>query len=210
LIFSNQEDRRDQGKCSCYECSLDRSPKAARLLKWLESHNHAGGVRSPLHHQADQYRRWRPTILKLSQDFVQRADAGDSRSRTDGRRRTDHDLRIGRHYDASRRKDPKSSGRKKLISSTRSASGFSGRRPIKGRNSASRDTFVARMCARGWLRLEPGEEDRRSHQITITEMGKALLRKSYPAWQQAQSRVAHKLGPDGVAALKSVVRKLRS
>jgi DNA-binding MarR family transcriptional regulator len=69
---------------------------------------------------------------------------------------------------------------------------------------------VARMCARGWLRLEPGEDDRRSHQIAITEVGKALLRKSYPAWQQAQSQVVHKLGPDGVAALKSVVRKLRS
>jgi DNA-binding MarR family transcriptional regulator len=69
---------------------------------------------------------------------------------------------------------------------------------------------VARMCARGWLRLDPGEDDRRSHQITITEMGKALLRKSYPAWRQAQSQVTHKLGPDGVAALKSVVRKLRS
>jgi DNA-binding MarR family transcriptional regulator len=69
---------------------------------------------------------------------------------------------------------------------------------------------VARMCARGWLRLDPGEDDRRSHQITITDTGKALLRKSYPAWQQAQSQVVHKLGPDGVAALKSVVRKLRS
>ncbi len=69
---------------------------------------------------------------------------------------------------------------------------------------------VARMCAKGWLRLDPGEDDRRSHQIAITDMGKALLRKSYPAWQQAQSQVSHKLGPDGVAALKSVVRKLRS
>jgi DNA-binding MarR family transcriptional regulator len=68
---------------------------------------------------------------------------------------------------------------------------------------------VARMCARGWLRLEPGEDDRRSHQIRLTDMGKALLRKSYPAWQQAQGQVAHKLGPDGVAALKLVVRKLR-
>jgi DNA-binding MarR family transcriptional regulator len=69
---------------------------------------------------------------------------------------------------------------------------------------------VARMCSRGWLQLEPGEDDRRSHQITITETGKALLRKSYPAWQRAQSRVAHKLGPDGVTALKTVVKKLRS
>jgi DNA-binding MarR family transcriptional regulator len=67
---------------------------------------------------------------------------------------------------------------------------------------------VARMCTRGWLRLEPGEDDRRSHQIT--ETGKALPRKSYPAWQRAQSQVAHKLGPDGVTALKAVVKKLRS
>jgi DNA-binding MarR family transcriptional regulator len=68
---------------------------------------------------------------------------------------------------------------------------------------------VARMCGRGWLRLERGEGDRRSHQITVTEKGMALLRKGYPAWQKAQNQVAHKLGPDGVAALKSVVRKLR-
>ena len=69
---------------------------------------------------------------------------------------------------------------------------------------------VARMCARGWLRLQPGGDDRRRHQITITERGKVLLRKSYPAWQHAQNQVADKLGTDGVTALKSVVKKLRS
>ena len=40
--------------------------------------------------------------------------------------------------------------------------------------------------------------------------GRLCYEKSYPAWQQAQSHVTHKLGPDGVAALKSVVRKLHS
>jgi DNA-binding MarR family transcriptional regulator len=69
---------------------------------------------------------------------------------------------------------------------------------------------VARMCARGWLRLEAGEGDRRSHQITVTEKGMALLRKSYPAWQKAQDQVTKQLGPDGVTALKSVVKKLRA
>ena len=69
---------------------------------------------------------------------------------------------------------------------------------------------VGRMCTRGWLRLEPGEGDRRSHQIAVTEKGMALLRKSYPAWQKAQNQVAHQLGPDGVTALKSVVKKLRN
>jgi DNA-binding MarR family transcriptional regulator len=68
---------------------------------------------------------------------------------------------------------------------------------------------VERMCARGWLRLEP-DRDRRSHLIKITEKGLALIRKGYPAWQQAQEEVGRRLGADGVAALRSVVRKLRA
>ena len=68
---------------------------------------------------------------------------------------------------------------------------------------------VARMCARGWLRREPGKDDRRSHRITVTEKGAALLRKSHSVWQKAQNLVADRLGPDGVAALKSVVGRLR-
>ena len=69
---------------------------------------------------------------------------------------------------------------------------------------------VARMCARGWLRLEPGNDDRRSHQITVTEKGMALLGSGYPAWQKAQRQIIERLGPEGVTALKSVTRKLRA
>ncbi len=69
---------------------------------------------------------------------------------------------------------------------------------------------VARMCERGWLRLEPGDDDRRSHEITLTEKGMALLEKSFPAWQRAQRQVTERLGPDGVAALKSIRKKLRT
>ncbi|MBV8358740.1 MAG: winged helix-turn-helix transcriptional regulator, partial [Deltaproteobacteria bacterium] len=53
---------------------------------------------------------------------------------------------------------------------------------------------VTRMCARGWLKLETGDGDRRSHQIAVTEKGMALLRKSYPAWQKAQSQLTQRLG----------------
>jgi len=67
---------------------------------------------------------------------------------------------------------------------------------------------VERMCAKGWLRLEP-DEDRRSHLIRITEKGMALIRKGYPAWQKAQEEVNRRLGSDNVAVLKSVLRKLR-
>jgi DNA-binding MarR family transcriptional regulator len=69
---------------------------------------------------------------------------------------------------------------------------------------------VTRMCARGWLRLKPGEDDGRSHQITVTEEGIALLRSSYPAWQKAQSQLTQRLGPEGVTALKSIMKKLRA
>jgi DNA-binding MarR family transcriptional regulator len=69
---------------------------------------------------------------------------------------------------------------------------------------------VGRMCARGWLRLEPGNDDRRSHQIAVTDKGMALLRQSYPAWQKVQSQLIERLGPDGVSALRSIVKKIRS
>jgi DNA-binding MarR family transcriptional regulator len=68
---------------------------------------------------------------------------------------------------------------------------------------------VDRMCNKGWLKLVP-DQDRRSHLIAITESGRALIRKSYPAWQEAQEEVTRRLGADGVAALRSVLRKLRA
>jgi DNA-binding MarR family transcriptional regulator len=69
---------------------------------------------------------------------------------------------------------------------------------------------VERMRARGWLRLVNSEGDQRSHQITITDKGLALIRKGYPAWEKAQHEVMRRLGSDGVAALKSVTKKLRA
>src|ERR1700723_2147669 len=53
---------------------------------------------------------------------------------------------------------------------------------------------VERMCARGLLRLEAGD-DRRSHRITVTEKGMGLIRKGYPAWEKAQNEVNRWLGP---------------
>jgi DNA-binding MarR family transcriptional regulator len=67
---------------------------------------------------------------------------------------------------------------------------------------------VERMCARGWLRLKP-DQDRRSHLIEVTDKGEALIKKSLPAWENAQERVAEKLGPECVAALRLALRKLQ-
>src|ERR1700730_16921003 len=66
---------------------------------------------------------------------------------------------------------------------------------------------VERMCAKGWLRLEP-DADRRSHLIEVTDKGQALIRKCLPAWQRAPTEVSQRLGADSVAALKSALRKL--
>jgi DNA-binding MarR family transcriptional regulator len=66
---------------------------------------------------------------------------------------------------------------------------------------------VDRMCARGWLRLHRGE-DRRSHQIELTDKGQALIRKSLPAWQRAQEEISRTLGADTVAGLRSALSKL--
>ncbi len=67
---------------------------------------------------------------------------------------------------------------------------------------------VERMCAKGWLRLQ-SDADRRSHLIKVTEKGSALIHKGYPAWRKAQEEVSRRLGAENVAALKSVLRKMR-
>ncbi|HEY2104724.1 MAG TPA: MarR family winged helix-turn-helix transcriptional regulator [Candidatus Binataceae bacterium] len=67
---------------------------------------------------------------------------------------------------------------------------------------------VERMCARGWLRLEP-DQDRRSHLITITDKGMAMIQKAYPGWLKAQAEAGSQLGEDGIAALRSALRKFR-
>src|SRR5260370_8081999 len=69
---------------------------------------------------------------------------------------------------------------------------------VLGMDESTLSRNVARMCARGWLLLEIGRDDSRSHQITITPTGKALLRKSYPALQPPQSQLTPTLRPDAV------------
>jgi len=67
---------------------------------------------------------------------------------------------------------------------------------------------VERMCAKGWLILRP-EQDRRSHLIKVTDSGRELIRKGIPAWEKAQDEVGRRLGADSLAALSSVLGKLK-
>jgi DNA-binding MarR family transcriptional regulator len=67
---------------------------------------------------------------------------------------------------------------------------------------------VDRMCAKGLLRLNP-DDDRRSHRITITAKGSAIIDQAFPAWEKAQEEASRLLGAGGVAALRTALRNLR-
>ncbi len=66
---------------------------------------------------------------------------------------------------------------------------------------------VERLIARGWLRTEPGE-DERSHVLVVTAKGKRLLEKGVVAWRKAQKQTAALVGEDGVAAIHRLAEKM--
>jgi DNA-binding MarR family transcriptional regulator len=67
---------------------------------------------------------------------------------------------------------------------------------------------VMRMCRKGWLAPQPSA-DRRSHRIMVTEKGRDVIERAYPAWKVAQTEVLRRLGAPGAAALKKTIRKLQ-
>lgn len=68
------------------------------------------------------------------------------------------------------------------------------------KSSMSRN--VARLVEQGWVRVD--EEDGRSQSLTLTRAGQALLEKVRPSWEQAQERVAERIGKQTLAGLKRV------
>ena len=52
----------------------------------------------------------------------------------------------------------------------------------------------------GWLKSEPGQ-DQRTRVMSLTAHGEAALAKAFPLWQQAQSEVEQRLGPQRMNAL---------
>src|SRR5262249_9770728 len=53
----------------------------------------------------------------------------------------------------------------------------------------------------GYLRIVPGDSDRRRRDVTLSEEGRAVFRKAVPLWRAAQARVAQALGASSLAAL---------
>lgn len=66
---------------------------------------------------------------------------------------------------------------------------------------------VDRLVGRGWLRTEPGD-DERSHVLVVTAKGKRLLEKGMVAWEQAQKQTAAIVGEAGVKAIHDLSEKL--
>src|SRR5207248_11669453 len=67
---------------------------------------------------------------------------------------------------------------------------------------------VERMRAHGWLEVVP-EEDARAQPFRLTSLGKRLIEKAVPAWEEAQRHAAALLGEEGVALLNKAAKKLR-
>lgn len=74
-------------------------------------------------------------------------------------------------------------------------------------STASRN--LQRMRQKGWLTCGTGA-DRRTRVVALTPEGKAMLERAFPAWERAQKRASELLGPDGVAALDQMSKKIRA
>jgi DNA-binding MarR family transcriptional regulator len=68
---------------------------------------------------------------------------------------------------------------------------------------------VERMRAHGWLEAVPGE-DARTQSFRLTTLGKRLIERAVPAWEEAQRQASELLGEQGIALLDKAAQKLRA
>ncbi len=66
---------------------------------------------------------------------------------------------------------------------------------------------IALLVANGWAQSQEDGDDARTHVVSITDQGRALVLSALPAWRKAQASVADAFGPTGVAALQRLARK---
>ena len=64
---------------------------------------------------------------------------------------------------------------------------------------------LTRMEREGWIEIE---KNGRQQTLSATEVGKALLTRSYPLWQKAQENARQLLGESGSDALLKTVNQL--
>jgi DNA-binding MarR family transcriptional regulator len=64
-----------------------------------------------------------------------------------------------------------------------------------------------RMVAQGWLEIVPGD-DARAQPLRTTREGMKLLKRVFPAWEQAQAKARAVLGEASMTLLMESVRRL--
>jgi DNA-binding MarR family transcriptional regulator len=57
-----------------------------------------------------------------------------------------------------------------------------------------------------WVEIRPAEADARSRIVTVTDKGRDVAARAFPAWRKAQELVATAIGSDGVSALRALSR----
>ena len=62
--------------------------------------------------------------------------------------------------------------------------------------------------ARGYVRVEVGEDDRRSRQISLTPAGRSTLARAKKLWRKAQNRFEETIGGQESAALRKMLRRV--
>jgi DNA-binding MarR family transcriptional regulator len=63
------------------------------------------------------------------------------------------------------------------------------------------------LVARGLLKIEQGEDDRRVKNLTVTAAGRAALKASAQAWQEAQQAVYDAIGGEQWKLLRTTLRE---
>src|SRR5687767_4376564 len=75
-------------------------------------------------------------------------------------------------------------------------------------SSLSRNLAVLERL--GYVRLVPGEKDKRERVVTLTRAGRTIVGKGYPIWQRAQAAVSASLDGEIEGQLKTLRRVTRA
>lgn len=60
----------------------------------------------------------------------------------------------------------------------------------------------------GYVRVSPGEEDKRTRYIQLTDQGMAAVRDAHPKWLKAQTQLWNRLGDDQARELLALSQRI--
>ena len=64
------------------------------------------------------------------------------------------------------------------------------------------------LAREGLIRIKPGETDRRSKELTLTDAGRERLKAAREGWSQAQAAFARAFGEDRTPGLRALLREV--